>query len=208
MPSPATVHAAIPTAMATPLSSIVLSPPMPTKMITRPILISRLPSHREFIFAWNQEPAVQDSVVPVTATPASTGLRCRRIVIASVTNASAPKKQNVSRPRLSIVAGSPYLADSVPAGSKRRSTGRPSASPATVSEQPMMTLGTLSEPAPPSETCPVADPTASVSPPSTRPAQTATPTPSISRCGWPSPAAPVCGEAAPALEWRPARSAR
>src|SRR5262245_16932342 len=183
MPSPAIVHAAIPTATATSLFSIAVSPPIPARMITKPILISRLPSQREFILAWNQEPAVQDSVVPVTATPASTGLRCRRIVIASVTNASAPKKQNVSNPRLRIVAGSPYLADIVPAGSRRRSTGNPSASPAAASTQPTTTLGTLSGTLPRPPGVPVADPTASVRPPSTRPAQTATPIPSTSRCG-------------------------
>src|SRR6185437_7247134 len=57
------------------------------------------------------------------ARPATTGLWCRRIVMVSVTKASAPKNANVTSDRLKIVAGSPYLAVNVPAGMSRRSNG-------------------------------------------------------------------------------------
>src|SRR5262249_55324729 len=97
------------------------------------------------------------------------------------------KKQNVSRPRLSIVAGSPYLADSVPAGSRRRSTGTPSASPAAVSTAPTITLGTLSVLALASGASPVAEPSASVSPPTTGPRRRATPARPRGRGGPPPP---------------------
>src|SRR5258708_11480358 len=177
---------------------MALSPAIPARMITSPILTRRLPGHREFSRAWIQEPAVQVSVGPVTARPASTGVRCRRIVIVSVTNASAPKQQKVSRARLIVVAGPPYLADNVPAGIRRRSTGTPSAQPAAKTAQPAATLSGPGTPAAPDAPAPagaslVADPTASVRPVSTSPAATATPTPSISRC----PASSACAGGPP-----------
>ncbi len=72
-----------------------------------------------------QAPAVQASVAPVTAMPATTGLRWRTAVIVSVTYASAPKNVNVSRPRRRIVAGSPGRAVSVPVGHQPAQTRAP-----------------------------------------------------------------------------------
>jgi len=70
------------------------------------------------------------------------------VVIASVMNASAPKKVNVSRPRLRIVAGRPRRALSVPAGSNRRSAGSPAATPAAISAAPAATVPAAVAPEP------------------------------------------------------------
>src|SRR5260370_2833542 len=186
MPRPATVQAAIPTATLTRYDKINVRPPIPATMIDSPIRTSRRPSHLVFILAWIHDPVVQASVAPVTASPATTGLWWRKIVIVNVTNASAPKNANVSSDRLSIVAGSPYLAVSVPSGRSRRSNGTPTSRPATTSATPPSTGNACApwpEPAVPL-TPPTAppDPAPTVSPPRTSPAAAATPTPSISRC--------------------------
>lgn len=139
MPNPATVQATMPVCTGTCPASITASPPIPASMTTRPILTRRLASHLAFILACTQAPAVQARVAPVTASPASTGLRPRTIVIVNVTNASAPKNVKVSSDRLRIVAGSPRTARSVPGGSRRRSAGSPAAKPAATSAKPAST---------------------------------------------------------------------
>ena len=109
---------------------------MPARTITSPVRTKRRPCQVSLSRACTQAPAVQPSVAPVTAMPATSGLRWRTAVIARVTYASAPKNANVSRPRLRIVAGSPGRAVRVPAGTSRRSEGSPAATPATISAAP------------------------------------------------------------------------
>ena len=75
MPRPATVQAARPAATGTPGCSIRAIPAMPTRMITSPARTRRRPAHLSLSRACAQAPAVQASVAPVTAMPATTGLR-------------------------------------------------------------------------------------------------------------------------------------
>jgi len=85
MPRPATVHAARPSATGTPGRSARTIPAIPARMITSPVRTKRRPSQVSLSRACTQAPAVQPSVAPVTAMPATTGLRWRTAVIASVT---------------------------------------------------------------------------------------------------------------------------
>jgi hypothetical protein len=85
MPRPATVQAVRPAATGTPGWSIRIIPAMPARMITSPVRTSRRPSHVWLSRAWAQAPAVQASVAPVTAMPATIGLRWRTTVIDRVT---------------------------------------------------------------------------------------------------------------------------
>ena len=85
MPSPATVQAARPSATGTAGCSIKTIPAMPTRMIISPRRTRRRASQTLLSRAWAQAPAVQASVAPVTAMPATTGLRWRTAVTASVT---------------------------------------------------------------------------------------------------------------------------
>ncbi len=89
--------------------------------------------------AWNHAPAVQDTVDAVTAIPATTALWPRAEVSSRGTKVSAPKKENVSRPRARTAAGRPGKARNVPTGRRRRS-GRAPTSPAAMT-RPIATSG-------------------------------------------------------------------
>ena len=58
---------------------------MPARTSTRPARTRRRPSQVPLSRACTQAPAVHDIVAPVTARPATTGLRWRSAVTASVT---------------------------------------------------------------------------------------------------------------------------
>ena len=58
---------------------------MPASTITSPLRTRRRPSQVPLSRAWIQAPAVQATVAPVTAMPATTGVRWRTAVTVSVT---------------------------------------------------------------------------------------------------------------------------
>ena len=74
MPRPPTVHATSADQAGMAGCSATTIPAMPASTITRPMRISRRPSQVSFSLACTQAPAVHDSVAPVTATPAYTGV--------------------------------------------------------------------------------------------------------------------------------------
>src|SRR4029077_3303642 len=107
MPSPASAHATNAAATGTSGHSTNAMPAVPARIRARPVRTTRRPCHDRLRWFWIHDPIVQLIVAAVTAAPANVVLSWRTVVMASVTNASAPKKANVRRPRLRIVAGRP-----------------------------------------------------------------------------------------------------
>lgn len=85
MPRPAAAQAARPSATGTPGRRTSTIPAMPARTISSPVRTSRRACQLSLSRACTHAPAVQAMVAPVTASPATTGLRWRTAVTDRVT---------------------------------------------------------------------------------------------------------------------------
>src|SRR3954468_13291066 len=119
MPSPATVHAGTTHHTGTAVERHAARLAVPVSTRATPTATKALPSRSRASRAWIHEPAVHEIVVVVRATPVITELLWRALCTVRGRYVSAPKKANVSRPRLTTVAGRPRSSRREPDGNTR-----------------------------------------------------------------------------------------